>query len=364
MKISSPCNGRHPENLRPPIRGTASNLGRPGRAKIPGFSLLEVLAAMAVLALVAVMILGILDSTREGTSKIVNVSRQRQDAMGALLLMARELQSALRPPGLSMELLPGTAILPVHRQPQLVINPSGIATELVNATTIFWSAGSISGAGKSHLVGYAVIWRQTENGTRPTLARLQLDSNQAQEALMNYRHNSTQNFWVTNDLVTSTAPATQDAGFAGWLADNVLALYVRALDPEMKPIRNQAREVLSYYAQESHTIAPSLRFRALATAPPVFANGGFDSRRGYRFVRSDNTIIDRYGPALPPAVEIALVVVEPRLLRRGSNFPRPTWNGDPAQMWQNIDSYVANLQNNFGPGFRVYSTIVPILSQQ
>lgn len=344
------------------------------RNEARAFTLLELLVASAVLLLVGVLMLGIFSSTVGVSSHLSNSMRLRQDASVALHLMATDLASALRGVSRSFEGLrwsPGVYERAAEgdRQPQLLINPAEVPESLQHAGSIFWYSGAGNGSGESELVGYVVRYIQTPAGPRPRLARLRLSFGRMQEVLLalktpgsgvflpDFNAPRTPGTWVTEELVDEQASATVGEGFQGWLADNVLALYARPLDPFLNPILSYPREIWGEHGMLRGGMGPG-GHSGLPTA------GRFDSRVGYQFrppgAAANALPFNVYGPALPTAVEVVIVAAAPDGIRKLETVPasvRPATFAD-ADFWPAIDNFVTGLPEQIRQGAKVYSTVV------
>jgi len=319
------------------------------------FTLIELMVAMAILAVVVVLLSSVFSSTQRGASYIGNAAFQRQDARAVLNHISKDLSSALGQTSRSFEDA-NTA----GRQPQLLLNPPGLGTNLQNASSIFWISQLPSNKGGSALVGYVLRWETTADGPRPRLCRMFLNTADSQPVRQSLRLSTSVPEWASENLVNTAAPGTADSGFQGWFADNILALYARALDPNMAPITNYARQ-LSGPAVNTTTV--NAAFPGSATGDATL--GAFDSGRGYQFRRtSDNVTVNRFGPALPAAVELVVISAPPSVIRQLQTAPAAVRSADAARMWDDISAFLASLPPNVKNAARTYSTIVPLSVQQ
>jgi type II secretory pathway pseudopilin PulG len=332
------------------------------RSSRNSFTLVEVLVSMAVLALMIALLAQVLSSAQLGLGNLGNSAQRRQNAGTVLANMAKDLRAAFQPMNRSFE-----GADPLAGQFQFLINPPGIPTNsgLCNPNTIFWSAAAPTTVGGTGLVGYAVTWGTTPAGApQPLLCRMFLNTTQAGPQLTQIQTNTTApNQWANTNLVTTYAPANLTGGYQGWLADNVIALYVRALDPIMNPITATARGAMIVGPSPTqYGWAPGALLVYLynfAGAPSV---DQYDSRQGYQYV-TGTTTNNIFGPALPAAIEIAIVVAEPKDI---STLTSPLTNSVYAtngyvatnDMWVNVTNYMAGLPSTLKKNARVYSTII------
>jgi hypothetical protein len=325
----------------------------------------ELLVSLSVLILMVGLLAQALASAQLGLGNLRNSAQRRQDAGTVLANIAKDLRASLTPMNRSFE---GADAL--SGQFQFLINPPGVpltassSTALANPNTIFWSAAVSNSVGATGLVGYVVRWGTTPSGApQPLLCRMFLNTAQAAPQLAQLQAATPTTQWANTSLVSTYAPADLNDGYQGWVADNVLALYVRALDPTMTPITQYARKVtgmsaLQYYQGGLYTV-----LGATAGASSISGNlVQYDSRQGYQYTSSGNTI-DMYGPSLPAAIEIVIVAAEPKDIGRlpttlpASVFASTTYNAN-SDMWVNVTNYMAGLPSSLKKSARAYSTIV------
>jgi prepilin-type N-terminal cleavage/methylation domain-containing protein len=315
-----------------------------------GFTLLEILVSVALLAVVVLLLASVFSVCERSWVNLSASARQRQDARSVLATMAKELRAANLPLNRSYE-----EAAPANRQPQLLINPQGVDVSLQNAHSVFWEASIHSSKGGSGLVGYFVRWEVTNQGPRPRLCRIFLSADEMQPVLAALR-SGTNSEWITMDLLSTYAPGDSNSGFAGWMADNVLALYARALDPNMNPITNYPRQM---------TAACSASGSYISFGSSLSSQKSFDSRRGYQYLRiSDGVHVDRFGPAFPAAVELVLLAAPPKEICKLTAIPTQVSSDDPSKLFADVDQFIAGLPSSLRNSVRVYSTIVPMGPQQ
>lgn len=315
------------------------------------FTLLEVLVATAILILVVVLMASVFASAQSGLTTLSGSALRRQNAQTALMTMARELKEAVSSNRGTYELWD-----PANRSPQLLINPPTLGMNVAthNAHSIFWPSKIASSSGGSALVGYLVRWEQIPGkAPRPMLTRLFLDGDATQSVLDDLQSNVSPEQWTGPALVDAQTRADADSGFAGWLTDDILALYVRPLDPRMQPIKSRARQIQG----PKTTGEPGVVFNTSTTGPAV--PNSYDSRHGYQY-SSSGTLINRFGPVLPSAVELVVVSVHPRALTRLETVPAPVNSGDSALLWNDVEAFVASLPEAVRRHVRTYSTIVSL----
>jgi len=338
----------------------------PDRARFrDGFSLLELMTAVVILVLVIYLLHSVLGSMQSGLSNLNASVLQRQDGRMILSNMARELRESLLPVHRTFE-----GLDPSNRQLQLLMNPSTLPGELANGHTLFWSAQASDPRGGSRLIGYAVRWGLSEEGRpRPRLCRLLVSFPESLPILHEMQQPAEEPpddhpLWVTEELLDTYAPGEETSGYRGWLADYVLALFVRPLDPENKPITHAPR-VLEGMAATNYNVAVTRTVFATSVIGPEYL-GAYDSRLGYQYLRSDlpandpNARVNAFGPMLPPAIEIVLVVADPRSLRSLEAKPEYPPIGSSANLWTDVETFISGLPEPVRKETRVFSTIVPL----
>jgi prepilin-type N-terminal cleavage/methylation domain-containing protein len=317
------------------------------------FTILELLVAMALLGIVVTLLASILSSTQKGVAQLGSASSQRQDARAVLDQISRDLRSTLEPVSRGFELAnPGV------RQPEFLLNPPGFTA---NGSSIFWSVRNESSLGGNMLVGYLLRWETSPGVALPRLCRVSFDPNDAESIKQTLQGSATANStWINAGSINLNAPGVQDQGYQGWISDNVLAFYARVLDPQMNPISNEARGL------SGPAVNTSSQWATFATSANGSATGGaFDSLRGYQYTRQgDNLMVNRFGPALPAAVELAVVTAPPSAIKLLPSAPAPVLSGNASAMWTDVASFISSLPEPVRRAARTHSTIVPIAVQQ
>ena len=317
------------------------------------FTILELLVAMALLGIVVTLLASILSSTQKGVAQIGSASSQRQDARAVLDQISRDLRTTLEPVSRGFELAnPGL------RQPEFLLNPPAFTG---NGSSIFWSVQNQSSLGGNILVGYILRWETAPGVALPRLCRVSFDPNDTESIKQTLKGSSVNSTWVNANLINQNAPGVQEQGYQGWISDNILAFYARALDPQMNPITNYSRGLSGPAVNTSSQFA---RFDSSATGSAT--GGAFDSLRGYQYTRQDNVnvVVNRFGPALPAAVELAVVTAPPSAIKLLQSAPAPVLSGNASAMWTDVASFISSLPEPVRRAARTHSTIVPIAVQQ
>lgn len=181
--------------------------------RIPGFTLLELLVSVAILAVLVTLLFSILSQA----SRLFSRGEAQTDALGnfrsATAMIGRDLRSAL---------------LPVDRTNkaslQFILNPGSISAASKNRDALFWQCvnqGTGTNAGIS-IVGYYVKW-DTSNPDRPKsrLCRVSIDSADA-----NFQIYRDPESWITDAILDAASPADKTQNYRGLLAENVIGLWI------------------------------------------------------------------------------------------------------------------------------------------
>ena len=292
-----------------------SQQGLSPAARQKGFTLIEVLLATSILVFMVVL-LGTITSSVSQTWTTVNVQNQRRATGRALLqFMAKEIKMARLPnpsgPGVSIEHI------------RLIANQTSptalIPVECLNPHALYWQAPVESDPSKGTIaeIGYFVHWSAAP--AKATLYRY--FANPAANATYSGTN------WATKAVATDLNSPYNTS----WLADNVIALFVRCLDASGAPITKMGNSAGTNYPTCS-----------------------FDSQTGYT---DPTTGYIHPGPVLPPAVEITIVVVDDNTAKRiAAPIPAPAYS--PATLSADIQTFVNGLNPTIKSGAEVFSTTV------
>jgi prepilin-type N-terminal cleavage/methylation domain-containing protein len=180
-----------------------------------GFSLLEILVAMAVLALMLAILFSI---TSEGMRTWQGAEAQRarqQTARIVFELVARDLESMLLP----HDPADSTGF-------QFVINPNGIEPALRNADAAFWQAlqGTRGAMGDVAQVGYFVRWTIVNGESRAVLCRY-LDP--PENVASRYSGGAIE--WINTGEVLDKTAGDAANELRGLIAENVIGWWITPL---------------------------------------------------------------------------------------------------------------------------------------
>ncbi len=299
------------------------------------FSLVEVMVATIILALIVTM-LATLISRASQLWIFAEAQNQRRSTGRALLqFIARDLEMATIP-------VPYPSLNSSAANLQFVTSSTNVIdSSILNPHAVFFQAPVASNRSRGDLaeIGYFVRWdTQSQPGTaKAQLCRFEVDPSDSQ----NYRiyaknADGTPANWLDASTIDQVAPSTAAENYRGWFADNVIALWIRCLDSQGKPI--------------------------LKAASGTSLNGGygFDSRQGYL---SPSSGAAQYAPALPASVEIVLVAVDAQTAKRIKS-PIVATPGSPENFDKDqstvgsLAHFVATLPDSVKPGVQVFSTRV------
>jgi prepilin-type N-terminal cleavage/methylation domain-containing protein len=286
-----------------------------GRASTPSFSLVEMLVAMAILSIIVVILLSMTTSLMSTWQFGQARDERRTVGQAALDRIARDLRQAAMPMNRS-----GTNL-------EFVINPSGVSANYEFPQAVFWQAPVATDGGTNGnlaIVGYFVQW---VNGT-PSLCRSLINPSSSSYSI----YSNPPTTWITDSIIQSCAPATASSGYAGLLANNVLALWVQTLDPSGNPISQSGGGV---------------------------AGESFDSRLPYSYTNSVYTVATTNMPsALPASVQIAILVLDSRTARRLTGNEKPT--ALTGNFWGDIYGFTTHLPVVIQKGSEVQTMTVDL----
>ena len=302
-----------------------------------GFTLVEMLVAVAILSILSLLLMVILNQVSAGWSLVQSQIDARQNGRAILTLMA----SDLRP-----------AALPTDRTNtnnlQFVVDPPVLtaASGYLYPHAFFWQAPIATSTtfGTMAEVGYFIRWDTSKVGNpRAFLCRLFVNPPNPRVASSYIYAQPTA--WLTTSILDSTAPGTMASAYQGWVADNVIGLWVRCLDANGLPI-----------TQDSGSTE---------NGSPATVNYAFDSRKGYTTANGvmKSGIYDassqtfQLWTTLPSYVEIAVVVIDARGASRITTIPTYA-STDPTKFWSEIQTFMSSLPAGVSNRARVYSTRV------
>jgi prepilin-type N-terminal cleavage/methylation domain-containing protein len=313
-----------------------------------GFTLLELMVGVAILALLVVFLSGIFGSVSKTWQLGQSNSERLQNIRGITDFITTELR---------------TALLPVNRTDkanlQLILNPSALSTEYQNPDALFWQAPVASGQALSDVaeVGYFVKWDSAKsNNPRPILCRFYVDDSTKGANYLIYSQGGGSTPWLSDAIVAAVAPADKNNAYEGLVGENVVAFFVQCGDAKGQPIDKT-------YAGGSFT----------------GTNLGFDSRQGYTDSLGVKTadFTDSTGKkapisVLPPMVKLSFVLIDSKsaakigpgekaaLVTLASAIASKTPKGD-ANDFVKAALGMPGL-NGISPGLRAFQTEINLLN--
>jgi len=212
-----------------------------------------------------------------------------------------------------------------------MINPGGLSAAYELPQSIFWQAPVATDGGRNGnlaVVGYFVQWVTNGTSYAPCLSRLLINPS----STASYGIYSNPTGWINAAILTDNAPATAASGYAGLLADNVLGLWVQALDPQGNPIQQSVG----------------------------LPGENFDSRLGYAYTNSvyPTAASTNVSSALPAAVQVAIVVIDSRTAHRLTGTEKPT--ALTGNFWGDIQAFYSSLPAVIQKGAEIQTTKVDL----
>ena len=307
----------------------AAQGGGENQERNDAFTLIEIMVAMAVLSLILVILASIGGQVNKAMLLGLAGNERRGNDRALLDFLATELQLAVVPPPPQ----PVQTAVPMIMSPnptgsfQFLINPPGISS--TNAQTIFWQApaATVQTSGNMAEIGYGVVWTNIGGANEAYLRKFFVNQGDANFLIYSQPTN-----WIDDALFQTVAPADAAHDYQGLFAENVFALWARALDSTGNPIVTTAA----------------------GTAFPPYA---YDSRQGY----TDSSGTIHPSSSLPAMVEVAIVVADSRTAQRLTKLYPPTATV-PANFWSDINQYVSSFPSVLASGIHVYSTRILLRS--
>ena len=332
--------------------------------------MVEVLVATVILLLMVTLLGTITSHLGKMWTEINGQNERRTIARQVLQFMARDLQSAKLP-------IPTNSLVTTRTNAtaQFFVSGSGNMQFLVvsgadflsssgtppiriaNPQAIFFQAPVATNTNQGNLaeIGYFVQWDQTPGKVKPYLCRYYSDA--TKPSFLIYTSGTGSGLWLSGSgAPTTVAPANPDSKYSGWLADNVLAMWVRCVTGGTN---NQP--ITKYMAT---TFTP-------VGSATLFPNKGYSFNSQLGFVDPNNANVGRPGPALPPCVEISLVVIDSSTARKITTLTlMPTLNTygetDPSAFNSDkttagsVQYYMSRLPATIRAGAEVITTTVPL----
>ncbi len=183
--------------------------------RAPGFTILELLVATAIFALLATLLLSMTSEASKLWQRAENQKARRQIARIIIETMSRDMESVAFP-----------VVSGATNSLQLVVG-SATGTTNLNPNAAFWQAtasgtGPIGGLAE---VGYFVQWKDN----RSALCRYYVPGTNADSIFSSSAINWKD--WLTASKIDAYAPGLNDSNsYGGLLAENVLGLWITVYD--------------------------------------------------------------------------------------------------------------------------------------
>ncbi len=306
----------------------------PGSTATKSFTLIEILVSIAILSILTVVLLSMLGSLMTVWQGGQAHNERRTAAQAILERMSRDLSEAAFP-----------ASRYATNSLQMVINPTGVSATYQYPHAIFCqSPVATDGGTNGNLaeVGYFVQWIAGSGGPAgtPCLSRVLINPSSS-----DYQVYSSPNTWISDTLLSTYAPSkfisvTANNNYGGLMAENVLGLWVQALDPAGNPIQQ--------------------------TSLP--AGERFDSRYIYTFTNAP-----MFGPSLavletnlspgPASLQIIVAVMDSRTARQLTAIPgnyATTYPATSGSLWKDVQNFYTNLPTVIQKGTEIQTTTVTL----
>ena len=207
------------------------------RKKKGGFTLVEALVSMALVGLILSLLISLSTQSINAIHLMETSKTRRQSAREILNLISRDLQGAL------------FSLDPTNlRSFQLLANPSFLDPNIFNRDALFWQTTSPTDYANGDVVevGYFIRWVMEGESHRPILCRFYVTPNEETE----YQIIDNPEGWINSSLIDTVAPANASGNYKGFLADNVIALWID-LDQKQNHTNNRPSLMTSFDSRKN-----------------------------------------------------------------------------------------------------------------
>lgn len=318
------------------------NSNTPRTLTVCAFTLVEILAAITILAVVLVLLSTILDAIsrtwRDGEKRIENF----QSGRAIMELISRELSSAV-----------------ISSNHQLIENPFTTAQLITfqvarNADSIFWQAplrDSVNGDVCE--IGYYLADAGGQ-GTGPyQLKRFFVPSTHSKFLIYAKPPTSTAASWLATDTTTQFS-TTEFSSVSSTVSDGILGFWIRCIDLNGEAIpwfKTNSPEATS---STNVTFNSAARFQTAipGTPGPGTAPWPYTSNKGPVTVQANR---------LPSAIEISIVTIDSTTLRRNPVLPLTPSVASPSDVPPTVATFIsATLPNNRIQSARLFTSRVSL----
>jgi len=187
----------------------------PVRRCIAGVTLVELIAAMALLSVLVILLFNVLSNSSAAWTAGQAQTERRNSARALGAYISRELQTALLP----LDPTDPTTL-------QFTLNPPAIPADDCNPSALFWQAPIASDQSRGDVAetGYFLKWDTTvPSQPKPKLCRFFVNPTDANYLI--YRQPAT---WLSAGILDAVAPADNVAGnaYRGLFSENVVGFWV------------------------------------------------------------------------------------------------------------------------------------------
>lgn len=186
----------------------------PISTKTRAFTLVEVLAAIAVLALLMLILVSLVGQSTRLLTRGHAQTETLQTLRAISHMMSRDLQGAVMP------------VSPTNQLSlQFVQNPPAVTATYRNPDSLFWQSSIATETSQSEIaiVGYFVMWdRSNPSNPKGKLCRYYVPPTD----LQNYQIYTQPSAWISDTLIGANAPGLQAANYKGMLAENIIGLWI------------------------------------------------------------------------------------------------------------------------------------------
>lgn len=284
----------------------------------PSFTLVEMLAAIAVFSIIIVVLTNMVVNSTDAWQAVQAHSERRNTADTVFGYMSRDLRQLALP----------SARANINNL-QFIINPSGVGTQYEYPQAVFWQAPVATDGGTNGnlaVVGYFVQWVTNGSSSSPCLSRVLLNP-----SLSGYEIYSNPEAWISSDLLVGNAPATEASSYQGLLANNVLGLWIQALDLNGNPIKQGSLAGESFDSRLPYSYTNALYPSVATTCPPS---------------------------SLPASIEVVILTVDSLTAKRLTGSEKPgAVTGD---FWSDIYTFYNSLLPRIRKGAEIQTTTIAI----